>query len=312
LASIAKSKKQAVVFVNRRGFSTRTICENCKKILKCPKCRKALVYSEESGQYRCLDCAHKMDLLSACPMCGGVQFSHRGIGTQTVEKKIKNLFPAARIARIDPDTAGSSVKYKSILEKFSKGEIDILVGTQSAIKGISSKNIGLATAVSGRDFSDGAESSSREVALSRIFHMSNLLSKDGIILIQSFFGGNPLFDIFSGQDLKRFYRQELEMRKKFSYPPFRKFVKLTYSDKSEKKACSVAKNIFDLLQRAGNNRIEVTGPYPPLSKQKRGLYQRNILIRIDPKKNIRDLPIRSVLGALRKGWRVDVDPLGLF
>ena len=93
LAEIVKNKKQAVVFVNRRGFSTRTICENCKKILKCPKCDRALVYSEEQGQYHCLHCAYKMDLLSACPACGGFQFSHRGIGTQTVEKKIKRLFP---------------------------------------------------------------------------------------------------------------------------------------------------------------------------------------------------------------------------
>src|SRR4030042_2965879 len=84
LAEIVKNKKQAVVFVNRRGFSTRTIWENCKKVLKCPKCDRALIYSEERGQYRCLHCAHKMDLLSACPTCSGFQFSHRGIGTQTV------------------------------------------------------------------------------------------------------------------------------------------------------------------------------------------------------------------------------------
>ncbi len=312
LAEIAERKKQAVVFVNRRGFSTRTTCENCKRVLKCPKCDRALIYSEEQSQYRCLHCAYKMELFSACPACGGFQFSHRGIGTQTVEKKIKRLFPSLRVVRVDADAARSLEKYRSILQDFSAGKIDVLVGTQSAIKGIYSDNIELAASISGRDFLDSVEFNSRALALSRLFYMANLLNKNGILVIQSFFGGNPLFDYLEKNELKKYFVREQATRKKFSYPPFRKFVKLGFRDKLEKKAVSETKKTFDLLRRASNNEIEIIGPYEPLSRQKRGLYQRNILLKFDPRKNIGDLPIRSVIGGLRKGWSVDVDPVSIF
>jgi primosomal protein N' (replication factor Y) (superfamily II helicase) len=312
LAEIAERKKQAVVFVNRRGFSTRTTCENCKRVLKCPKCDRALIYSEEQSQYRCLHCAYKMELFSACPTCGGFQFSHRGIGTQTVEKKIKRLFPSLRVVRVDADAARSLEKYRSILQDFSVGKIDVLVGTQSAIKGIYSDGVELAASISGRDFLDSVEFNSRALALSRLFYMANLLNKNGILVVQSFFGGNLLFDYLEKSELKKYFVREQATRKKFSYPPFRKFVKLSFRDKFEKKAVSETKKAFDLLRRASNNEIEIIGPYEPLSRQKRGLYQRNILLKFDPRKNIGDLPIRSVIGGLRKGWSVDVDPVSIF
>jgi primosomal protein N' (replication factor Y) len=298
--------------VNRRGFSTRTICENCKKILKCPKCGRALVYSEDDGKYRCLHCAFKKDLFSVCPSCGGFQFSHRGIGTQTVANKVKTLFPSARVERIDADILKIPTRYKDIWQKFLIGEIDILVGTQSVIKGIYSKNIGLAASISGRDFADGIEFNSRETALSRVFHMANLLREDGILLVQSFFGGSPLFDFMKKWDLKKYFDQEIKIRKKYGYPPFRKFLKIAYRDKSERKVKIETKKIFDLLTATRDNGIEIASPYEPAFFRKSGLYQRNILIKFDPEKNIQDLPIRAVIGGLRKGWSVDVDPVNLF
>jgi len=297
--------------MNRRGFSTRTICENCKKPLKCPKCDLSLVFSDEHSEYHCLHCTFKMDLLSSCPMCGGFQFTHRGIGTQTVEKKIKRLFPSARVVRLDADVMKSQAKYKSILREFLAGEIDILVGTQSAIKGIYSENIKLAASISGKDFADEINFNSRSLALSRVFNMANLLSEDGVLLVQSFFGGSPLFDFLEKKELKKYFAEELAMRKRLGYPPFRKLVKLSFRDKSEKRAASETKKAFDLLRATGNNMVEIIGPYIPFSGQKKGIYTRNILIKCDPKKNISDLPIRAVIGGLGKGWSVDVDPISI-
>lgn len=311
LAEIIKFKKQAVVFMNRRGFSTRTICENCKKPLKCPKCELPLVFSDEHSEYHCLHCAFRMDLLSSCPSCSGFQFTHRGIGTQTVEKKIKRLFPSASVVRLDADVMKSSTRYKSILWEFLAGEIDILVGTQSAIKGIYSEKIALAASISGKDFADGVEFNSRALALSRVFNMANLINEDGILLVQSFFGGSPLFDFLEKKELKKYFSQELAVRKRLSYPPFRKLVKLSYRDKSEKKAVSETKKAFDLLRATGNNMVEIIGPYVPFSGQNKGIYSQNILIKCDPEKNISDLPIRAVIGGLRKGWSVDVDPISI-
>jgi primosomal protein N' (replication factor Y) (superfamily II helicase) len=312
LAEVITNKKQAVVFMNRRGFSTRTICENCKKILKCPKCNRALIFSDEDGQYHCLHCSYKADLFTACSSCGGFQFSHRGIGTQTVEKKIKKLFPSARTVRLDADDLGSIVKVKSVLKKFSDGEIDILVGTQSVVKGIYSKNISLVASISGRDFADGMEFDSRHLALARLFQMEILLSSKGTLVLQSFSKTSEIFDYFEKNDAKKYYRREITIRKRYNFPPFGRFIKLVYRDKLQKKAKSETKKTFDLLRATGNNEIELCGPYAPVSEKKRGYFQQNILIKADGKKEIRDLPIRPVLGGLRKGWSVDVDPVVLF
>ncbi len=312
LKETLKEKKQVVVFVNRRGFSTRTFCENCKAVLKCPKCEKPLVYSEESGKYYCLHCSYKMDLLSACPKCGGFQFSHRGVGTQTVEKKLKNLFPSARISRFDADKAASPTRYKTILKEFSEGKIDILIGTQSAVKGIYSSNIGLAASISAFDFSDSVDFQSRALALSRVFNIANLINSSGKIVVQDFFSGSAVFKIFQEDNPKKFLDRELAFRKRFSYPPFRKFARITYRDKSAARTKSETKKIFDLLRRASNNKIEIVDPYGLETRRKNGLYQLNILLKLNPKDNIRDLSVRSVLGGLRKGWTVDVDPVKLF
>jgi primosomal protein N' (replication factor Y) (superfamily II helicase) len=311
LAEIVKRKKQAVVFMNRRGFSTRTVCENCKKPLKCPKCDLALVFSEEHSEYYCLHCAFKMDLLSSCPTCGGFQFTHRGIGTQTVEKKIKQLFSSARVVRLDADVMRSSVKYKSILREFLASEIDILVGTQSAIKGIYSENIELAASISGKDFADEADFNSRALALSRVFNMANLINEDGTLLIQSFFGGSPLFDFLEKDELKKYFAREMAVRKRLDYPPFRRLIKLALRDKSAKRTMSETKKAFDLLLATGNNMVEIIGPYEPFSEKNKSIYTRNILLKCDPEKNISDLPIRAVIGGLRKGWSVDVDPISI-
>jgi primosomal protein N' (replication factor Y) len=312
LAAVLKEKKQAVIFVNRRGFSTRSFCENCKAVLKCPKCDKALVYSEENGKYYCLHCSYKMDLLNACPKCGGFQFSHRGVGTQTVEKRLKSIFPSAIISRFDADKAVSPVKYKKILEEFSKGKIDILIGTQSVVKGIYSSNVGLAASISALDFSDNADFQSRETALSRVFNVANLVGSSGKIVVQDFFSGSLVFKIFQEKNIEIFLDQELALRKRFSYPPFSKFVRISFRDKSAAKTKSETKKAFDLLQRASNNKIEIISPYGSEIRQKNGLYQQNILLKIDPESDLRRMSARSILGGLRKGWTVDVDPISLF
>jgi primosomal protein N' (replication factor Y) (superfamily II helicase) len=311
LAEAINSRKQSVLFVNRRGFSTRTICENCKRVLKCPKCAISLVYSEEAEQYRCLHCSFRMNLFSSCPSCGGFQFSHRGVGTQTVEKKLKSFFPSARVARLDADSAASSVKSKNVLEKFSAGEIDVLVGTQSIIKGIYSNNIGLAAAISGRDFVDGIEPDSRNQVISRFFHMENMVS-NGNVLVQAFFGANPLFEFFDSRNIVKYLSKELAVREKFKYPPFSKLIKLSFREKSESLVRSGTKKIFDLLRATSNDKIEIIGPYEPAFEKKKTMYKRNILIRIDVAVDIRDSALRSVLGGLGKGWTVDVDPVSLF
>jgi len=309
LAEAITSKKRAVLLVNRRGYSTFTVCQSCKAILKCPQCNRALVYFDEYGQYRCLHCAHKTDLLSSCPGCGGFQFSHFGIGIQAVEKKIKKFFPAARIERLDSDVMKSAKKYKKIHDDFGKGKIDILIGTQIAVKDTGLEKVHLAGIISAHDFLSLPDFNSREIALAHFFGAKDQVHNKGILVIQTFSPNDPLLGYVRCENQDNFYKNEMKMRKKLLYPPYSRLVKLVYRDKISKKAEYETKKVFDLLKNVSDNEIEISDPYSPIAAKKRGLYSSCILIKLSPDKNLENLPIYPIIGSLRKGWSVDVDPV---
>jgi primosomal protein N' (replication factor Y) len=309
LAEAVKSKKGAILLVNRRGYSTFTVCAGCKAILKCPECDRALVYFDEYEQYRCLHCAYKMELLSSCPSCGGFQFSHFGIGIQAVEKKIKRLFPTAKIARLDSDIMKSAKKYKKIHDDFRKGGIDILVGTQIVIKDLGLEKVHVAGIISAHDFLGMPDFNSRVTALAHFFGARDQVREKGALVIQTFSPNDPLLNYVRSEDREGFFKNEIRMRKKLFYPPYSRLVKLVYRDKIPKKAEKEAGKAFDLLKNVSDNEIEISDPYIPLASKKKGLYKKNILIKMPPNKNLSELPIYPIIGSLRKGWIVDVDPV---
>ena len=309
LARGIKTKKQAILLVNRRGLSTFSICQNCNQILKCPKCKKALVYFEEHEQYRCLHCSHKADLLSSCPKCGGSQFSHFGIAIQLVEKKLRRFFPTASIARLDSDVMKSTKKYQQISDLFRKGKIDILLGTQIAIRDIAGKNIGLVGIISGHDFPNAGDFNSREIALLNFIQAKQLLDKNGLLIIQTLLPFDPLIESVKTGHLDDFFAQEIKFRKKMNYPPYKKLIKLVYRGDSKEQGEKEAQRVFDDLAARHDNGLEISDPYKPLNSEKRGLYHTNILIKIPPDLGIADLSIFPVLASLKKGWAVDVDPV---
>lgn len=309
LAQAIKSKKQAILLVNRRGLSTFSICQNCGQILKCPKCKKALVYFEEHEQYRCLHCSHKAELFSSCPKCGGSQFSHFGIGIQMVEKKLRRLFPAASIARLDSDVMKSAKKYQKISDLFRKGKIDILLGTQIAIRDIAGKNIGLVGIIAGHDFPNAGDFNSREIALLNFIQAKQLLDRNGLLIIQTLLPFDPLIESVKTGKLDDFFAQEIKFRKKMNYSPFKKLIKLVYRGDSKEQGEKETQKVFDDLAARNDNGLEISDPYKSLNSEKRGLYHTNILIKIPPDLRVADLSIFPVLGNLKKGWVVDVDPV---
>jgi primosomal protein N' (replication factor Y) (superfamily II helicase) len=309
LAEAVNSKKRAILLVNRRGYSTFTVCLSCKAILKCPECERALVYFDEYEQYRCLHCAHKMELLSSCPECGGFQFSHFGIGIQAVEKKVKKLFPTAQIARLDSGIMKSVKKYKKIHDDFRKGRTDILIGTQIAVKDIGLEKVYVAGIISAHDFLSMPDFNSREVALAHFFGARDRVSEEGALVIQTFSPNDLLLNYVRYEDQESFYKSEIRIRKKFFYPPYSQLIKLIYRDKNHKKAEKEIEKTFDLLKNVSDNEIEISEPYTPLDSKKRGLYGKSILIKFPPNKDLSNLPIYSIIGSLKKGWIVDVDPV---
>ena len=314
LTGIIKNGKQAILFVNRRGFSSFTVCRSCNEVLRCPKCDRALVYFNNKEQYQCLHCSYKMNLLNSCPVCGGFRFSHFGFGAEKVEKKLKDLFPSAKIARLDSGVMRSPRKYKQIYDRFLNNEIDILVGTQVVLKSLDVKNVRLVGIISASDFMRIPDYNSREKALANFIQAVGLISSKDLknnaaVIVQTTAPRDSTISYLKNIDYEKFYQEEIKLRKKFSYPPFSKLIKISCRDKKLKEVEKETRRLFDLISSDGDNKIEVSRPYNPIVPQKRGRYYRNILVKVKSEKEIQDLRIYPILAGLGKNCAVDVDPM---
>jgi len=309
LSSVLNKKEKALLIVNRKGFSSYSICRNCKSVLRCPNCERALVYFEEKERYNCLHCSHKIDLLSACPACGACQFSHQGAGIQLVEKKIRRLFPSARILRLDADVSKSKKRNKRIFEDLESGNFDILTGTQIALKIGGIQKFNLVAFPSFEDLGSIPDFNTRELVFAMLNQASGLAGSEGVVFIQTSYPDDFLLVAFQDRENETFFEKEMRERKKTASPPFSQLVKFFYRDISKKKVDAETKKVFDLLRTLSDSSIDISEPYKPFVEKKRGYYCKNILIKTKPDTDIRQLPIFSVLGGLRKGWAVDVEPV---
>lgn len=309
LSNITNKKGKTLLIINRKGFSNYSICQNCKTILRCPDCDRALVYFEEKEKYKCLHCSHKVDLLSACPVCGACQFSHQGAGIQLVEKKVKRLFPRARILRLDADVLKLKKKKEKILKDLVNGNFNILVGTQIALKLGGFLKFDLTAFPNFDALGSFPDFNARELVFAMLIQAKEITQNNGSVIIQTAYSNNFLLVSFQNQQEKAFFEKEAKERKKMSYPPFARLIKIFYRNKSRKKVNAEAQKIFNLLEALANSSIDVSEPYDPFAAKKRGYYYKNILIKFSSDTVIRQSPVFSILDGLKKGWAVDIEPV---
>jgi primosomal protein N' (replication factor Y) len=234
-----------------------------------------------------------------CPACGSGQFSHQGVGIQMVEKKIKRLFPAARILRLDADVSKSQKKYEEIIKNSVHGNFDIIVGTQITLKMEAHPSLKMIAFPDFDNLKGIPDFNSKELIFSMLEQAKSIVGGGGAVLIQTSHPDDSVLKIF---------QKELTERKKTVNPPFSRLVKIFYRGKNKKKVDTESKRVFDLLKALSGSNIDVSDPYEPFSAKKRGYYSRNILIKADPGVDIRRMSVFAVLGGLGKGWTVDVDP----
>lgn len=131
--------KQSIILMNRRGFSTYTQCMSCGEVIECPKCAIPLIFHSETQTMKCHYCNYETGILTSCPKCGSDALRNSGTGVQRVELIAQKLFPDCRIERLDSDSLNRKNRHIEILEDFSKGKIDILIGTQMIAKGLDNR-----------------------------------------------------------------------------------------------------------------------------------------------------------------------------
>lgn len=310
LRNVLNKKQQALLFINRQGLSSFSICAKCKTPLKCPQCQRALV-AKKDGAFHCLHCPHSTDIFPKCTNCSSLEFKNIGIGTEKIEYILQKTFPKAKITRIDQSIAKKFSDVKKIHTKFFQGKIDILIGTQMIIEGWNSPKLKLASILDMDNLTSLPEYDAQEKATSFTINLYNkVCNKNGELIIQTFNEYNPIFEALQKNNFEKIYTEELENREVLSYPPFSKIIKLVYRSSNTEDVEKITKSIYENLEKKLKNdkNIKIIPPHTPLLNKIRTSFRKQIIIKCKKKFS------QELLNELKKldyKWIIDVDPISL-
>ena len=229
--------EQIILFLNRRGFSSFISCRNCGHVIKCDNCDISMTYHKNSNLLRCHYCGATKKMVNTCPECGSKYIKQFGVGTQRVEEEILKLFPQARVQRMDRDTTITKDSYDNIYSKVKNREVDILVGTQMLAKGLDFENVTLVGVIAADLSLYIPDFKSSEVTfqlLTQVSGRAGRAGKEGNVVIQTYTPENYGIRYASCADYEGFYNEEVNLREKFSYPPFTDLISITFSSVMEK------------------------------------------------------------------------------
>lgn len=313
-----KYKLQTILFINRQGMGSFSICTNCKNVLRCPRCERALIYAK-SGDYKCLHCNYVSGAIIECPKCKNATFKNIGLGTQKIESEIQKLFPGARSGMADSDSMKIAGKQQEKLyRKFADREIDILVGTQMITKGWDLPNVGLVGIMDADSLFNLPDFRSNEKAFQLLAQVAGRTNRPGHrfpgkVIVQTFNPDNTILRHLAEMDYERMFTAELEERMILHYPPFGRIIKLIHRNKDREKLEQVAKKTYDELKRTTEKDlvIKITKPQNPLVPKTRDHFKKQIVIRLTG--DVSDIPpkIRKALEKLNSSWVIDIDPISI-
>lgn len=300
--------QQVILLINRRGFSTFTQCQACGHVIECPNCAIPMIWHSKDQMLKCHYCNHTEYFPDVCPECGSDAFKNSGTGTQKIEQYIKDIFPENNVERIDSDILVRKGEHIRLLEKFQRGDIDILVGTQMIAKGLDNPNVtlvGVISADASFNLPDFRASERGFQLLTQVAGRAGRGEFAGKVLFQTY---NPDFyalESAKSQNYGEFYATEIAARAEFDYPPFSQIIRLILSSqnnfRAEKSAQEIALRLCTMIEKygsaatdrsIGNNeivgaddekgiseRIEVLGPSPCVIERLNGQYRFQILIK---------------------------------
>ncbi len=292
-----QNNEQSILLVNRRGYNTFVMCSDCKNVVICPKCSISMTYHSANNRLMCHYCGYSIPFTEKCPSCGADNIRYSGYGTQRVEQEINLRFPDARVVRMDADTTAQKNAHEKVLSAFSKGEYDILIGTQMVAKGLDFPDVTLVgiTSADKELYNNDFRCSERSFDLiTQVVGRAGRGSRKGRAVIQTLVPDNPIISIAAKQDYKRFFENEIRMRKALIYPPFCDLCEVSFSgkDKDEVGACAVL--FFDTFVKLNEKeyselKVIVLGPMAPKVSKINDLHRQRILIKCKNSQKFREL-----------------------
>jgi primosomal protein N' (replication factor Y) len=300
--------EQAILVINRRGTASVVVCRDCGHVQRCPECERSLVYHQAGVTLRCHHCGTASPLATRCPVCRSPRIRYLGGGTQRVEEEVRATFPQLRIGRLDRDVAEHKGAVERVLDAFSEGRLDVLVGTSVVAKGIDVPRVTLVGVVS----ADIALNLPDERAAERTFQLLTQAvgragrgERPGLAIIQTYQPDHPAIQAVATGDPLSFYDAELGSRRRFGSPPFGRLVKLTVglpdSLAAQQEAAAMADRLASAAVSAREGPTAVLGPAPAYVARRAGRWRWNVVLRGPDPRSLLDPPPGAP-------WSIDVDP----
>lgn len=312
LTQVLASREQAILLMNRRGTRTFILCRTCGHVLHCQDCSTCLTYHGDSRRMECHSCGKASVPPRTCPECQDSRIRYFGAGTELVTEELNKLFPDARILRWDADTARRKGSHIDFMDVVSRGEADVIVGTQMIAKGLDLPLVtlvGVVAADIGLFMPDFRAPERTCQLLIQVAGRAGRSDLGGRVIIQTYQPEHYAIQAAALNDYEKFSTRELTFRKEMGYPPYRRMARLVFWDTDEGKARKAAKSLKRSIIRhlrlldSSSQPLEVIGPAPPFYERLRTYWRQQILILgHDPAPFLRTLDIPS-------GWRVDLDPV---
>lgn len=306
--------EQAILLINRRGFSTNVSCRSCGHVFRCPTCGIALTYHRSDNMLKCHHCDYVQVMPDACPECGSSYLMKTGFGTERIQEEVAKLFPNARTLRLDSDSAKIRTKIPAIIESFRKKEADILIGTQMIAKGHDFPDVTLVGIV----LADIGLSMPSYRSAERVFQLitqavgrSGRKDKVGEAIIQTYNPSHYAITLAARQDYELFYKKEMGMRKIQHYPPYCYLASITVSGKNEETVISNTYNVVDFLNDELKDNAVILGPTTPYIPRLRLDFLRTVLIKYRQYDLVHD-SLAKLLSLFAKksniSLTIDIDP----
>ena len=308
-----KNKKQTILFLNRRGYSTFIMCRDCGYTVKCKNCNITMTYHSKSNRLKCHYCGHEQKNVLECPECKSNNIRYFGTGTQKVEEEINKLFPNATTIRMDVDTVSKKNSHEEILNKFKNENIDILIGTQMVVKGHHFPNVtlvGVIAADSSLYLEDYRSNERTFQILTQVAGRAGRENEKGNVIIQTYNPENFAIECSKKQDFDMFYETEIELRKQLKYPPFCDIISIGLTDTDETKIRNVSEKIYKYINnyiKKENINIMMYKPLPcPIDKIK-NRYRWRIILKGKLNNKIIDIINLAISNIDSKTTRIIVD-----
>ena len=311
-------REQALLLLNRRGFAPFLLCTDCGATFRCPNCEISLTYHQRDRQLRCHYCDFSTRPPESCDKCQGLNIEPQGAGTEKLELELAELFPTARIARMDRDTTSRKGAHRKIMTDMLEGRIDLLVGTQMIAKGHDFPRVSVVGVLGADNILNFPDFRSAERCFALLTQVAGRAGREkggGQVFIQSFNPQHYALTCAAEQDYEAFYRQELVFRQELGYPPCGHLVNLVFAGNNEAQVRTSAERFARALIALPGKGVEVLGPGPCPLARLRGRTRYQILLKSAGRPQIRRMlqQLDKAVGQLPRQVQlaIDVDPLDM-